>query len=313
MNVYYTLLLYGSLFFIVLVSHFRFITRREYWLFDVFSNFVLQYCLYAIAAFFLALWTYDYLLGVLALYLLILNGSVFLNGGRIKAKVTDTNEFVSVYLANIWCRNTRIDPFQEEITSINPGCVFLMEINAAHIKSLESLINQYPHRIFEPRDDTTGFLFLSQYPIIDFQIVDHDEHGNRPILKAQIEIASKIVSFYGVHPHTSISRQKFWWRNNLLKWLERQVSSDPNPVIVVGDFNTTTFSLVFRRFLVQSGLIDSRKWNGIPPTWPKYFPLLWLPLDHVLVNFSFDVVSDKLGRAIGSDHFAKVVTLSFNG
>ncbi len=312
MNLYFALILYGSLFFIVLVSHFRFLAIEKYWFIDLFSNFVLQYSLFAVVAFLGALWTHDILLGLIALYIFIINISAILNGKIMKAKVNKTNEFIGVYLANIWCRNSKINQLQEEIATVNPECVFLMEIKTTHIKLFENLINQFPHRILKPRENTTGFIFLSLYPVIDYQIINLNEHGNRPILKAQIKMDSRIVSFYGAHPHTPISKRKFRYRNDLLKWLAASVLKDPNPVIVVGDFNTTTFSPVFRRFLGQSGLIDTRTWNGIPPTWPKYFPLLWLPLDHVLVNSSFDVLSDKLGRAMGSDHFAKIVTLSLN-
>ncbi len=315
MNFYLMLILYGLVFFIVLVSHFRFLTMGKYWFIDLFTNFVLQYCLFAVFAVFAflgALWTHDLLLGFFALYIFIINVSVILNGRIMKAGVHKPDEFISVYLANIWCKNSKIDRLQKEISTVNPGCVFLMEIKNTHIKLLENLMNQFPYRVLEPRENTTGFIFLSLYPIIDYQIINLMEHGNRPILKAQIKADSRIVSFYGVHPHTPISKGKFRYRNDLLKWLATSVLKDPNPAIVVGDFNTTTFSPVFRKFLSQSGLMDTRIWNGIPPTWPKYVPLLWLPLDHVLVTSSFNVQSDKLGRAIGSDHFAKIVTLSLN-
>ncbi|GMT49285.1 MAG: hypothetical protein IEMM0008_0824 [bacterium] len=311
-----SLIVYCCVLFIIIVSHFRFVKQGKYRFFDLFSNFILQYCIFAVAAFLGALWTYDLLLGVFALYIFVLNISVFLNG-RIKktevnTEVNNTDKLILVYLANIWCNNSKPEQLQKEISPINPGCVFLMEIVTAHIKLLDKLINQFPHKVLESREDTTGFIFLSLYPIIDVQIINPVEHGNRPLLKAQIKIGSTIVSFYGVHPHTPITKRKYCYRNNLLKWLAANVSTDPNPVIVVGDFNTTTFSPVFRQFLVESGLIDTRNRDGFPSTWPKYFPLLWLPLDHVLVNSSFNVLSDKLGRAIGSDHFAKIVTLSFS-
>jgi endonuclease/exonuclease/phosphatase family metal-dependent hydrolase len=46
------------------------------------------------------------------------------------------------------------------------------------------------------------------------------------------------------------------------------------------------------------------------PTYPAWFPLLWLPLDHCLVSADLLVGQFRVGPYAGSDHFPVVVDFS---
>jgi endonuclease/exonuclease/phosphatase (EEP) superfamily protein YafD len=84
------------------------------------------------------------------------------------------------------------------------------------------------------------------------------------------------------------------------------------PVIVAGDFNATPFSPIFRKVIKISGLKDSREGFGWQPSWPTYVPLLWLPIDHILVSSEIQVHNRATGSFIGSDHYPVFADLSIN-
>ena len=74
----------------------------------------------------------------------------------------------------------------------------------------------------------------------------------------------------------------------------------PGKLVVMGDFNATPFSRVLAEFEQRSGL---RRLTG-PPTWPGYFELPQLAIDHVLVSSDIRLIERaRIGRRSGSDHY----------
>jgi endonuclease/exonuclease/phosphatase (EEP) superfamily protein YafD len=80
--------------------------------------------------------------------------------------------------------------------------------------------------------------------------------------------------------------------------------------VVAGDLNMSPWSPFFRRFMKKSGLKDSEDSFGFQPTWPTYQPILYLPLDHVLVSRDIAIVDRRIGAKVGSDHLPVVVDLA---
>lgn len=83
-------------------------------------------------------------------------------------------------------------------------------------------------------------------------------------------------------------------------------------VILLGDLNTTPFSIAFRRMLAAGGLVDSAM---VPaesprrplPTWFSALPAAGLAIDHALIGPGIAVVDRRLGPDIGSDHRPLVI------
>ena len=80
-------------------------------------------------------------------------------------------------------------------------------------------------------------------------------------------------------------------------------------MIVIGDLNLTPWSPRFRALLDDGGLGDSRVGFGHHATWPVWFPLLLIPIDHVLADPEIKVYRREVGPAVGSDHYPVLVEL----
>ena len=114
----------------------------------------------------------------------------------------------------------------------------------------------------------------------------------------------------GSHPLPPVNPEYLRARNRQLDDLARFVSSqESHAKIVMMDMNATPWSYVFKDFLENSGLRDSRRGFGVQPTWPTWMPLLWIPIDHVFVSEGIKIVSRKIGPSLGSDHYP--VTVDF--
>ncbi|MEW6714582.1 MAG: endonuclease/exonuclease/phosphatase family protein, partial [Nitrospirota bacterium] len=82
--------------------------------------------------------------------------------------------------------------------------------------------------------------------------------------------------------------------------------------IVAGDLNSTPLTPMFRKLLKISGIRDSRTGFGWQPSWPTYFPVFWIPIDHILVSPEVHVHERATGSRIGSDHYPIFAELSIS-
>ena len=80
---------------------------------------------------------------------------------------------------------------------------------------------------------------------------------------------------------------------------------------MLGDFNATPWTYTLARLTERMGLRNARQGYGIQPSWPARIPILWMPLDHVLVSPGLDVIDHGIGAGLGSsDHYPVRVLLS---
>ncbi len=120
---------------------------------------------------------------------------------------------------------------------------------------------------------------------------------------------------YVVHPATPRSFGQWEFRNTYLDAVARSIASEApgTPIVVMGDFNTPTWSPFFRSFLKRTGLVDAAG-TGWPATtrfsrrFAEFFHF-GSPIDHILVSPSIEVRSFSLGPDVGSDHFPVVADL----
>ncbi len=294
---------------LTVLSSVRFLKDANYWLVDLFSHFPVQYGIVAIGLFGVCLWKKTVFLGSLTVLLAVVNLSVFAQYSPLSSPLNASDHMFTIYLANVWRSNADIRAMYQEILRLQAACVFLMEVTPQHMQPLQPLLEEFPYRIEQPRDDFSGFVFLSRHLINNYQIITNKDHGTRPLLTAKILVGQTPVHFYGIHPHTPVWRPKFHQRNAQLRWLADDIADRSQPVIVAGDLNTTPFSPTFRELLIHAGLQDTRRGAGWNPSWPVYMPIFWLPIDHILVSSDIQVCRLSTGKSIGSDHYPLIAEI----
>jgi endonuclease/exonuclease/phosphatase family metal-dependent hydrolase len=224
------------------------------------------------------------------------------------ASVKDSKGFL-VYSANIHKDNRWLSRLVGEISNRRPDVVFLVEVRPRHINELTAIFENYKYIIIDPKMYKTGIglVFLSTYPVKTYNLMTISDSGNG-IIRAILDVKGREIVFYGVHlPRIGINRS-FKVRQQIFIRLASIIADESMPVIVTGDFNTTSYSPIFKKFSKISKLESSN--HGWHPTWPSFFPPLWIPIDHVLVKQGIHIVSKERGTFIFSDHFPIMATLS---
>jgi endonuclease/exonuclease/phosphatase (EEP) superfamily protein YafD len=223
----------------------------------------------------------------------------------------DTKETFTVYSANVNKDNKNLTRLINEINHKNAEVVLLLEVTPEHAQQLNSIAEDYPYSILKTPVgiDNLGLVLLSKFPILNHKVKELTIFGN-VLIEAELMINQNPVFFYGGHFPRPTYRKAYSDRTKQVLDLAQQINSKAVPVIFAGDMNATPYSTIFRRFLKGSGLKDTRKGFGWQPTWPTYFPPLWLPIDHILISSEIHVHRRTTGRYIGSDHYPVLAELS---
>jgi len=128
-------------------------------------------------------------------------------------------------------------------------------------------------------------------------------------LFADVKFQGKIISLILVHPTVPIKQQSFIDRNQQLAGIGQYAAQVKNPLVVVGDFNTTMWSPFYKNMVNTGKLRNARSGFGILPTWPTFMPLAYIPIDHFLVSQEIGVLKVHTGSNVGSDHLPLITDL----
>jgi endonuclease/exonuclease/phosphatase family metal-dependent hydrolase len=171
---------------------------------------------------------------------------------------------------------------------------------------LAPLSSRYPHRFTLARHDAFGIALLSRYPLE----AAHDVAlGATAVIDARVVAPGGAVRFIGVHLRPPMSAQYAHERDTELEALAEHVANIAEPRVVLGDFNMTPYSPYFAGFLEVTGLRDPRAEFGLGFTWPTFFPLLGIPIDHCLVSADLGVAQYRRLADFGSDHYPVLARL----
>lgn len=302
-----------SLLIMCVLSTARLFNNMDFWLVDIFSHFTVQYALMALLLVVAFLWKRTLSLALFAGLLFILNISVLANTGASAQAVGQEHDTFTLYSANISKSNRDFSKLVDVLKETNADILLVLEVTEASIGPLQAVIRTYPHKLVNLNGGSpaTGAVLMSRFPIVDSEVTKYSEFGNI-LISATLEIDDQKVLFYGAHfPRPAYARE-YSIRSRQFASLARKINEQSVPVIVAGDFNATPYSPIFKELVKKTGLKDSREGFGWQPSWPAYFPLLWLPIDHILVSPGVQVHNRATGSYMGSDHYPVFAELSIS-
>lgn len=139
--------------------------------------------------------------------------------------------------------------------------------------------------------------------------------GEVPSILATVETGGaggSALRAVATHPLPPAGREYSRWRNEQRDALATYGQSS-QPVLLLGDLNTTPWNCHFRRLLKRSGLRNSARGYGVQPTWPNLPAPLRIPIDHCLHSDEIFVVDRRVGPDVSSDHYPVIVEFVLGG
>ncbi len=195
------------------------------------------------------------------------------------------------------------------ITKENPDIVVLEEISDEWVKALDPVLKTYPVRKIEPRNDNFGIGLFTRIPCVSTR-VEYLGDAKVPSIFAEIMPDDRKLTLITTHPLPPGGSEYSSCRNEQLDKVAKEAATIQGPVLLLGDLNVTPWSYYYRRFVKTSELHDSAKGRSINPTWPSFFPLLGIQIDHCFHSDEVVISSRRVGRNVGSDHYP--LTMDFS-
>ncbi len=236
----------------------------------------------------------------------------FTSPNSARADAEPTKAFRILH-ANVLSSNQQTAPLFDLIAREQPDLLALHEVNARWIDALAGLADDYPYRDGAQREDDFGILVLSRTPLQE-AAVRHFGSSRVPSVTFQIRVHDVTVQVVATHTMPPMSAAAQSARDEHLTRMTDFAKARSEPLIIVGDLNTTMWAPSHRRLCDELGLTNTRQGFGVLPSWPALFPaLMRLPIDHCLVGDGITVLDCRLGPDIGSDHLPMIIDLAVGG
>jgi len=279
---------------------------RIWWILDIFSHFRVQYAVLQAVCGLILLVGDQILAAGMAFSFMLINIAV-IAPLYFPSSRNDTNRKVyRMLLVNVLQSNNSYGLIKAIIKKDSPDFIVLVEPNQNWLDQLEDGLTDYPYRCSRTREDSYGIALFSHVQLDHCDILKFGDAGV-PSVVATATLSGETITFIGTHPPPPKGAVNSRFRNRQLVEMAKFIRSLSGAAILCGDLNMSPWSVYFRSFLRESGLLDSGKGFGVQPTWPVDWPVMRVPIDHCFVSEGIRVIDRKIGPKVGSDHFPLLV------
>lgn len=206
-----------------------------------------------------------------------------------------------------------------------PGVMAMQEYYSGE----EVIARSFPHKFIELKEQNAefGLAIFSRYPIVERGSLDFPTASNNNAIYADIVLHGDTIRFVNVHLQSfgikpdigDLAKQEakkvFLGMGQTFVKQERQmeivldlVRKSPHPVVILGDFNNTAYSYIYRE-IKSEGFFDTFKeaGNGFGRTFfYKFFPLR---IDFILSQDQFEALKFETFEVPYSDHYPVMALL----
>ncbi len=287
--------------------------------FDIFDHLRLHYIICAGFAFFIFLWLRKTTWLVLALLVLLLNGSILYSSYLLTLGETEEKhaaKVVKLLNFNAYYKNKNAKKFIELVHQEKPDVIVLEEFRGITLETVFQLKSLYPYS--GPVDEITkrpNYIYIFSKLPFELKSFKHREIGdkNPPMIHGELQVGDATIDLIAVHLYKPFNAHI---KSDALKWLSNYLKQLTNPVLLVGDFNLTPWSDALLKFSSKNKM---KKFGWLERSWPSqtadvYFPFAHLLIDHVFVRdgalWKINKHRFEAGASIGSDHLPMISTFS---
>ena len=284
---------------------------RYFYYAELLGNFRLQIAVlmlpFAVAVFRIGRWRW------LAFCLTIAIGWSFITIGSVylpAAQPPPGPKKLKIMSFNVFDINSKRDEVINEMRKSDPDVIVVIEYNRIWHERLRRLDSEYPHQVLQPRWHGFGQAVFSKYPLSDTRIIQLTKPMDNPAVITHVNFGGQKIRLCGLHAVSPINPFRMEVRNRQYDEIAQELIDDNVPTIVMGDFNSVSWSPYVIDFMEKLGYRDSRLGFGYHSSWHAEYPLLRVPIDHALVSDEICVHSRALGGYAGSDHLPIIFEVS---
>jgi endonuclease/exonuclease/phosphatase (EEP) superfamily protein YafD len=289
-----------------------------HWAFDLFVNFKPQYLVGSVLLFILCvIYRYKWFALCMAILAIALFIEIqFSYSKPFAARPAQVANFAVVQY-NKFYYNDNYEDIGAWLRSNDFDVVVVNETLHDAIEPLQKFKDAYPYQFPQTRAELYDDLFiLSRSPITVMPLPM--TIGERTYVGSRITVKKKglePVVIYAFHANVPMGNTSATRRNFQLESLATMAGEEKaKNVIMMGDWNLTPYSPLFKNILKISGLTYQNYGLFPQTTWPSfnYFEFLKIPIDHIIFNNNMLLTDIRKGPSLGADHQSLVARFYIN-
>lgn len=231
---------------------------------------------------------------------------------------------LTVMTYNVLYTTTGAEPLAATIAQAEPDLIAFQELSYLRAQALAQMMGErYPHRTPIAADHCyVQVAIWSRYPILEIEDVDPDVLCR--LRSVVIDFDGQPIRVVNVHAwsYTGIDRESversFRWRHEQLDLIRDMVEGQPEPLVLLGDLNSTPMSEVYETLSARYtdafteagwGLghtfpAESGRWRGVP------YPDRLVRIDYIFHSAEWRAEESWVAEWDGtSDHLPVVAKL----
>lgn len=218
-----------------------------------------------------------------------------------------------IFYANVWSYNSNDQALIDEVAELDPDVIVLVEYLPRKGVALRAspVMRPYVHGTNLAAQYAGEIAVLSKLPVRRQQLAYVAGQIVNIVDLDTGEQTLRLFCIHGPRPLMEVPGQyPAFWRE-----IEPLLARQPEPLVVIGDFNATQNSAVLERLTsgrLRSAHVD--RGRGYAVTWPNG---QWLVppirIDHALVSPQVECLAIAEGEGGGSDHKPLVLDLRVHG
>ncbi|WP_404381714.1 endonuclease/exonuclease/phosphatase family protein [Caenispirillum salinarum] len=216
----------------------------------------------------------------------------------------DAASRLSILSANVEESNREADRVIERVRETDPDVFLAMETDPWWDEKLAVLEDMFPHSVAAITANTFGMHLFSKLPLLEPD-VRREVGTDTPAIFTGIMLPNGTEArLLAIHPRPPATFQSASNRDRQILRAAGVAQESASPAIVVGDFNAVPWERVLHQARGVGKLLDPRQGHGFMNSYRVGFmPMVAWPLDYVLFQDTFALLSYELLPEVGSDHY----------
>lgn len=249
---------------------------------------------------------------VLALNAALILPMYFKNSsGQEGSSETGKSVRLKLLQVNLLEPNTNYEAVCRYVVDEAPDIVSFEEVGIEWGNELGKQLKDYPYRQINSENGYFGMAIFSKFPFESEKLI-MSRSGIQALL-AKIKVAQDVsLAYLAVHALPPIQDDHLADRNQEMANMAILRKTYTGNFVLAGDLNCSPWSNAFSDLCKNGNLRDSQQGFGPQPSWPSYFGVPFIPIDHFLVSPEVKVLSRSVGPQIGSDHYPVSATIEIS-
>ena len=279
-----------------------------WWLFDFLANFRAHFAVALVLVALAYSLVFSKTTGLLFIVMAMVNAFVLLPLYLSNPAPATGNDALTVVSFNVGQRASIRDVTFRWIDTVDPDVVVLTNATTDWLRATE-FAEPYEFLNGFPADRSDGIAVLAKEGL-DAEVI-RITGARESVVRIEASIGGDPVAIYAVQSRPASNETDANIRIEYFAEIARMTRQESMPTIVVGDFQSSSWSHTIRALLSDGKLVDSLYGYGIQTTWPAdRWAFFRLPFDHLVHSETLTTVDRYLGPELGVEHRPIVVTVA---